>query len=72
MKGVLLKLKSIKPIAHILHHAGMGLVYFGAILLIVSYFLGWTNVNALLIVCLLLIAAGIVIHVLTLKGESLY
>jgi len=56
----------------LLRHAGMSLVYFGALLLVISYLFSWTDSNALLLLCLLSIAAGIILHVLTLKHDSRY
>lgn len=72
MKHFLERIKTAVRTKPILCHAGMALVYIGAVMLIVSYILGWTNINLLLMCCLLLIAAGIVLHVLALKQESLY
>lgn len=52
--------------------SGLIMVYAGALLLIAAYFLGLTGSNALLMTCLLLIAAGIAVHVHVLKRESRY
>ena len=38
---------------------GLGLVFLGSILLLISFAAGWTNSNPLLIMCLVCIAAGI-------------
>ena len=40
---------------------GLGLIFLGSILLLISFAAGWTNSNPLLISCLLMIAAGIII-----------
>lgn len=48
------------------------MVYMGALLLIVSYFFGQTNVNCLLFLFLLFIAVGIILYVAGLKRQSRY
>lgn len=53
-------------------HWGIPLVVIGALVLIVGFIAGWTNVNALLICALLLIVAGIVMYILTMKREDKY
>ena len=40
---------------------GLGLVFLGSILLLISFAAGWTNSNPLLISCLIMIAAGIIL-----------
>jgi len=52
--------------------SGLLMVYAGVLLLIAACFLGWTDSNALLVSCLLLIGAGIALHVLMLKRASRY
>lgn len=68
IKAMLSKLKQ----PAVLQRAGMGLVCAGALLLAASYMLSWTNVNALLLLYLFMIAAGIILHVYALKSESRY
>ena len=43
--------------------SGVALVSTGALLLIVSFLVGWTSSNIVLILCLLLIVIGVVLHV---------
>jgi len=50
-----------------IHHSGMVLVYAGAILLIISYIVGWINVNAVQLVALTLIVIGVILHVYFIK-----
>ena len=40
---------------------GLGLILIGSILLLISFAAGWTNSNLLLILCLVSIAAGIIL-----------
>ena len=40
---------------------GLGLVFLGSILLLISFAAEWTNSNPLLISCLIMIAAGIIL-----------
>ena len=40
---------------------GLGLIFIGSILLLISFAAGWTNSNPLLISCLIMIAAGIIL-----------
>ena len=40
---------------------GLGLIFIGSILLLISFAAGWTSSNPLLISCLILIAVGIII-----------
>ena len=40
---------------------GLGLIFIGSILLLISFAAGWTNSNLLLILCLVSIAAGIIL-----------
>lgn len=72
MKQYLERLKTLLCVPRRLRCFGLALVYVGALLLIASYAFGLTNANGLLVFCLLLIVAGIVLHVLTLKRESRY
>lgn len=68
INSIIRRLKTPK----IVQRLGLILVYVGALLLISSYIFGKTNINALLLAYLLLIAAGIIIYVLALKLESRY
>jgi len=52
-------------------HGGMALVYLGAILLVIGFMAGWQS-NMFLIGCILIMIAGIVVHVRTVKKQSKY
>lgn len=54
------------------HQAGLFLVYAGALLLIIAYVIGKTGSNLFLLLCLFLIAIGIVMHVMIQKHTSRY
>ena len=41
---------------------GLGLIFFGSALLLISFSAGWTSSNPLLISCLAMIVAGIVLY----------
>ena len=41
---------------------GLGLIFIGSILLLISFAAGWTSSNPLLISCLAIIVAGIVLY----------
>ena len=56
----------------ILPHIGMAAVYFGTLLLVVSFLLGWTTSNALLFFSLFLIITGVIVHVAVLKRKHQY
>ncbi|HIV83251.1 hypothetical protein [Marseilla massiliensis] len=51
---------------------GIALVTIGALLLVASYFAGWTDNNKVLLSGLGLIMAGIIMHVAAIKHESKY
>lgn len=51
---------------------GIALVTIGAMLLVASYFAGWTDNNKVLLSGLGLIMAGIIMHVAAIKHESKY
>lgn len=53
-------------------HIGLALTVVGALTLAVSYIAGWTNYNAVLLLGLGLVVAGVVLHVAVLKSESKY
>ncbi|MCI6160154.1 MAG: hypothetical protein PUH24_10095 [Prevotellaceae bacterium] len=53
-------------------HIGMALVYTGAVLLIVNFLAGWSHINALQFLALLLIIAGIIVHVSVIKKSGNY
>lgn len=53
-------------------HIGLALTVVGVLTLAVSYFAGWTNSNAVLLLGLGLVVAGAVLHVVALKSESKY
>lgn len=72
MKKVIKRLNQKLKTPKIVRCIGMALVYVGALLLMLSYIFGETNINALLLAFLFLIAAGIIIYVLALKFESRY
>lgn len=72
MNRFLRNINSCGRAQRVMRRAGLFMVYAGALMLIVSYFFGWTDINFLLFACLLFIAAGIVLHVAMLKRESKY
>ncbi|MDY3848995.1 MAG: hypothetical protein SOZ58_11880 [Prevotella sp.] len=48
---------------------GLGLVFAGSTLLLISFAAGWTSSNPLLFSCLALIAIGIIIYAITPRRE---
>lgn len=67
MKTTTLKMMASKAL-----RLGFPLVCIGVITLVVSYFAGWTDSNALLFVCAFVIILGAVMHVMGMKRESKY
>ena len=55
-----------------LNYLGLPLVYVGIIWLIVCFFAGWTNSNALLMTGVIFIIIGIITYVIKTKNESDY
>ena len=53
-------------------YIGIALVVAGALLLIVSYFAGWTSSNLVLLTGLILIILGVVWHVRRIKSAEKY
>jgi len=51
---------------------GFPLVCLGVITLVVGFFAGWTNSNALLLACAFVIILGAIMHVMSMKRESKY
>lgn len=72
MKQKMKALMSRLMVPTVMQRVGLSLVCAGALLLVASYMLNCTNVNALLLLCLVMIAVGIIIYVLALKRESVY
>lgn len=68
LRAAALQLKACRG----LRLSGLIMVYAGVLLLVAAYLLGLTGSNALLMACLLLIGAGIAVHVLIMKRESRY
>ena len=56
----------------ILPHIGLAAVYLGTLLLVLSFFLGWTTSHAVLFLSLFLIIAGVIAHVVILKRGHKY
>jgi len=56
----------------ILPHIGLAAVYLGTLLLVLSFFLGWTTSHAVLFLSLFLIIAGVITHVVILKRSHKY
>ena len=54
------------------HYGGVALITIGAILLAISYILGWTSSNLVLLLGLALIVFGIILHVKSAKSDDKY
>ena len=54
------------------HYGGVALITIGAILLAISYILGWTSSNLVLLLGLALIVFGIILHVKSAKSGDKY
>ena len=54
------------------HYGGVALITIGAILLAISYILGWTSSNLVLLLGLALIVFGIILHVKSAKSDGKY
>ena len=54
------------------HYGGVALITIGAILLAISYILGWTSSNLVLLLGLALIVFGIILHVKSEKSDDKY
>ncbi len=54
------------------HYGGVALITIGAILLAISYILGWTSSNLVLLLGLALIVFGIILHVKSAKLGDKY
>lgn len=65
-------LKCVSEMKNRLKDIGIALVTIGALLLVASYFAGWTDNNKVLLSGLGLIMAGIIMHVAAIKHESKY
>lgn len=65
-------LKYVSEMKNRLKDIGIALVTIGALLLVASYFAGWTDNNKVLLSGLGLIMAGIIMHVAAIKHESKY
>ena len=52
------------------HYGGVALITIGAILLAISYILGWTSSNLVLLLGLALIVFGIILHVKSAKSDD--
>ena len=51
---------------------GIGMLGIGVMLLVLGFLLGWTHHNAYTLLSLLLLIAGVVIHVAHVKRQSKY
>lgn len=51
---------------------GLGMVYAGVLMMVVSFLLDWTNYNAVLAIEIILIIAGVITHYYILKKASKY
>ena len=54
------------------HYGGVALITIGAILLAISYILGWTSSNLVLLLGLALIVFGVILHVKSAKSGDKY
>lgn len=51
---------------------GIGMLCGGVLLLVIGFLIGWTHYNTYTLLSLLLVIAGVVIHVVHVKRQSKY